>query len=143
MELSMAVEDLKKARKISNAQQNDIDRLRDELGKKAYLAQANLKRILEKFREKMNAEIQVTTATTLQSWFKQAAELQVLRAEKANRELRGPGFWKLDQADCIAVQKNLTTDFMRIALTHREEITKLLEQQEETFRKLYAEMEAV
>jgi hypothetical protein len=49
----------------------------------------------------------------------------------------------LDQANCEVVQKNLTTDFMRIALTHREEITKLLEQQEEIVRALHAEMEAV
>jgi hypothetical protein len=62
----------------------------------------------------------------LQKWSKQAAELQVLRADKANRELHGPGFWKLDQANCDAVQKNLTTDFLRIALAHRE-VAKLLE----------------
>jgi hypothetical protein len=48
----------------------------------------------------------------LQAWAEQAAELQVLRADKANRDLRGPGFWKLDKANCEAVQQNLTTDFM-------------------------------
>jgi hypothetical protein len=70
-------------------------------------------------------------------------ELQVLRADKANRELRGLEFWKLDKANCEAVQKNLTTDFMRIALKHREEITKLLEHQEETVRAMHVEMKAV
>jgi hypothetical protein len=69
--------------------------------------------------------------------------LQVLRADKANRELRGPGFWKLDKANCEAVQKNLTTDFMRIALTHCEEITKLLERHEEHVRAMHAKMEVV
>jgi hypothetical protein len=49
----------------------------------------------------------------------------------------------LDKANCEAVQKNLTTDFMRIALTHREEITKLLEQHDELVRKMHTEMEAV
>jgi hypothetical protein len=107
------------------------------------LAQANLKRIVEKFWEQTNAVIQIPTATALQSWSEQAAELQVLRADKANRDLRGPGFWKLDQANCEAVQKNLTTDFMWIALTHREEITKLLEQHDELIRKLHTEMEVV
>jgi hypothetical protein len=68
--------------------------------------------------------MEVATATTLERWSEQAAELQVLQADKANRELRGPRFWKPDQANCEAVQKNLTNDFMRIALTHREEITK-------------------
>jgi hypothetical protein len=76
------------------------------------LAQANLKKIVEKFREQTNAAIQVATATALREWSEQAVELQVLRADKANRDLRGPGFWKLDKANCEAVQKNLTTDFM-------------------------------
>jgi hypothetical protein len=79
----------------------------------------------------------------LQGWSEQAAELQVLRADKANRDLRGPGFCKLDQANCEAVQKNLTTDFMRIALSHREEVTKLLEQHVELFRKMRTEIEAI
>jgi predicted HD phosphohydrolase len=40
-------------------------------------------------------------------------------------------------------KENLTTDFMRIALTHREEITKLLEQHDKNVRTLYVEMEVV
>jgi hypothetical protein len=67
----------------------------------------------------------------------------VLRADKAYRELRGPGFWKLDKANCEAVQRNLRTDFIRIALTHREEITKLLERHKEQVRTMQVEMEAV
>jgi hypothetical protein len=56
----------------------------------------------------------MVTTTALQSWAEQAAELQVLQADKANRDLQGPGFWKLDQANCEAVQKNLTTEFIAI-----------------------------
>jgi hypothetical protein len=98
-----------------------------------YLTQANLRKLVDKFREKTKAEIEIATATAL----------QVLRADKANRELRGPGLWKLDKAKYEAVQKNLTTDFIRIALTHREEITKLLERHEEHVRTMHAEMEVV
>jgi hypothetical protein len=54
------------------------------------------------FEEQMNFAIQAATATALQGWAEQAAELQVLRANKANRDLRGPGFWKLDKANCEA-----------------------------------------
>jgi hypothetical protein len=117
--------------------------LTGELGKKTFLAQTNLKKIVEKFQEQTNATIQVAMATALQGWSEQAAELQVLRADKANWDLCGPGFWKLDQANCEAVQKNLTTDFMRIALSYHEEVTKLLEQHEELFRKMHTEMEAI
>jgi hypothetical protein len=99
-----------------DAQKRDIDRLMGELGKKSFLAQANLKKIVEKLREQTNVAIQAVTAMTLQRWSEQAAELQVLWAEKANRDLRGPGFWKLDKANCEAVQKNLTMDFVRLAV---------------------------
>jgi ribosomal protein L44E len=51
----VAVADLKKARSNSSAQQREITRLTAELGKKTLLAQANLKKIVEKFREQMNA----------------------------------------------------------------------------------------
>jgi hypothetical protein len=57
MELSVAVEDLKKAREIIDRQQKYINRLTGELGKKMFLAQANLKKIVEKFREYINVAI--------------------------------------------------------------------------------------
>jgi hypothetical protein len=69
--------------------------------------------------------------------------LQVLRADKANRDLRGPGFWKLDEANCEAVQKNLTTDLLRLALNHHEAITKLLEGQETLVSNMRTEIETV
>jgi hypothetical protein len=43
------------------------DRLRNELGKKAFSAQANLKHIVEKFQEQTNVAIQAATTTTHQS----------------------------------------------------------------------------
>jgi chromosome segregation ATPase len=104
LELQVAFADLKTARSNSNAQQWEINRLTAKLGKKTLLAQANLKKVVEKFREQTNAAIQVLTAMALQTWSEQAAQLQVLRADKANRDLRGPGSWKLDKANCEAVQ---------------------------------------
>jgi hypothetical protein len=49
----------------------------------------------------------------------------------------------LDKASCEAVQKNLTTDFLRIALIHREEVTKLLASQEDLIPQMRQEMETV
>jgi hypothetical protein len=45
--------------------QKEVDQLQDELGKKAYLAQANLKTIVDKFRDKTKTEIKVATTMTL------------------------------------------------------------------------------
>jgi hypothetical protein len=92
LELAVAKEDVKTARASRDAIMKDNDRLRKEIEKKAFAAQANIKRIIERFREQTKVAIDMATTTTLQSWAKQAAELQVLRADKANRDLRGPGF---------------------------------------------------
>jgi hypothetical protein len=81
LKLMVAKDDVQKARTGREEQMKENDRLRKELGKKAFSAQANLKRIVEKFREQTNVAIQVATATTLQSWAEQAAELQVLRED--------------------------------------------------------------
>jgi chromosome segregation ATPase len=143
LELSVVTKDLEKARANRNAQQQEIDRLMGELGKKRQRVQANLRRIVEKFREQTNAAIQAATATALQGWAEQAAELQVVWADKANQDLRGPGFWKLDQANCDAVQTNLTTDLLRLRLMHREEIKQLLSAHDELVRRMETEMEAV
>jgi predicted nucleic acid-binding Zn-ribbon protein len=57
LELTVTVADLQKTRSNVNTQQREIDRLTDELEKKTFLAQANLKKIVEKFREQTNAAI--------------------------------------------------------------------------------------
>jgi hypothetical protein len=142
MELVVSHKDVQKARSVNNEFRKNVEWLQEELGKKVCLAQANLRRLVDKFRAMTKAEIEVAMAMALQGWFEQATELQVLHADKANRELRGPGFWKLDKANYEAVQKNLTMDFIQIALTHRE-FPKLLEGDEEHVRTMHAEMEAI
>jgi hypothetical protein len=131
LELAVAKEDVRTARASRDAIVKDNDRLRKEIEKKAFVAQANIKWIIERFREQTRVAIEMATTTTLQSWAEQGelhptrctgtsgdkAELQVFRADKVNRDLRGPGFWKLDKANCEAVQKNLTTDFLRLAVS--------------------------
>jgi chromosome segregation ATPase len=57
MELLVATKDLKKFRANFDAQQREIECLMGERGKKTELVHANLKRIVEKFREQTNAAI--------------------------------------------------------------------------------------
>jgi hypothetical protein len=91
----------------------------------------------------MMAEIQVATASALKEWSKQVVEQQVLRVDKVNRELRGPGISKLDKANCEAMQQILTMDFMHITLKHREEIMKLFGRHEAIVQNLRQDMEAI
>jgi chromosome segregation ATPase len=57
LELSVAKDDVQKARASRDEQMKESDRLRKELGQKAFSAQANLKRIMEKFREQTNRDL--------------------------------------------------------------------------------------
>jgi chromosome segregation ATPase len=76
LELTVAKDDVQKARASRDATIKENDRLRSQLEKRTFSAQANLKRIIERFREQTKVAIQMATATTLQSWAEQAAELQ-------------------------------------------------------------------
>jgi chromosome segregation ATPase len=142
-EWQLAMDSVKKYKAAVANADTENRRLVRELEQGQMLAHANVKRLLQRFREATSAEIQVHTANALREWCEQAAELQLLRVDKANRELCGPGFWKLDKANCEAVQQNLTQDFMRIAMRHREEVKIMLEQHDELVGKLHAEMEAI
>ena len=63
----------------------------------------------------------------------------MLRADKASRDIKGSGFWKLDKANAEAVQANLTADFQRIAYAHIEEINTLLIKQRDYVDKITEE----
>jgi chromosome segregation ATPase len=75
LELTVAKDDVQKARVSRDATMKENDRLWSQLEKRAFLAQANLKRIVERFRAQTNVAIQAATVTALQSWAEQAAEL--------------------------------------------------------------------
>ena len=63
----------------------------------------------------------------------------MLRVDRANRDIKGPGFWRLDKANAEAVQANLNADFQRIAIKHHEEVTKLLTKQRDYVDKITQE----
>ena len=109
-----------------NEANKKVTDLLSTLNDRTHKAVMHVKKIVEKFRKQTEEDIEEATATALQTWCTQAAELQMLRADKANRDIKGSGFWKLDKANAEAVQANLTADFQRIAYTHIEEISKLL-----------------
>jgi hypothetical protein len=79
----------------------------------------------------------------LKEWCEQAAKLQLLQADKTNRQFHGPGFWKLDKANCEAAQQKLPQDFMRIAMSHRKEVELMLVQQDKLVATLRTKLEAV
>ena len=49
--------------------------------------------------------------------------------DKGYLDLKGPGFWKLDEVNAEAVQANLKVDLQRISIKHHEEVMKLMAKQ--------------
>ena len=76
---------------ISEANQR-ITGLLDTLHERSQKAVMHVKKIVEKFHKQTEEDIEEATTTALQKWCAEAAELQVLRADKANRDLKGSGF---------------------------------------------------
>ena len=125
-EARLQANSLQQRKERLNEANKKVTDLLSTLNDRTQKAVMHVKKIVEKFRKQTEEDIEEATATALQTWCAQAAELQMLRADKANRNIQGSGFWKLDKANAEAVQANLTADFQRIAYTHIEEINKLL-----------------
>ena len=58
------------------------------------------------------------------TWSTQAAELQLLHADRDNRNKYGQGFFKMSEEAITAVQEDLARDLYELAASHREEITR-------------------
>ena len=63
-------------------------------------------KIIEKFQKRTEEDIAIATTMALQEWSGKAVELLVLRVDKANWDLKGPRFSKLDKANTEAMQSN-------------------------------------
>ena len=59
---------------------------------------------------------------------KQALELQLLRVDHDNRKQQGQGYFKLDEVAINTVQQELANNIYELAISHQEEIPKLLEE---------------
>ena len=61
-------------------------------------------------------------------WSAQAAELQLLRADRNNRQVQGPGFFKMAQKDIDTIQEDIIKDMDEIAAFYREEIHRIMQE---------------
>ena len=88
-----------------------IAHLMEQLKERPQKAMLHVQKIIEKFRKQTEENVEIATATALQQQCGQATELQMLRVDKVNWDIKGPGFWKLDKANAEAAQVNLKADF--------------------------------
>ena len=62
------------------------------------------------------------------TWSAQAAELQLLRADRENRKAQGHGFFKMTEEAMSTIQEDIAKDFSEIAACHQEEVNRLMQE---------------
>ena len=62
------------------------------------------------------------------TWSAQAAELQLLRADKENRKAQGQGFFKMKEEAICTIQEDIAKDLSDIAACHQEEVNRLMQE---------------
>ena len=61
-------------------------------------------------------------------WSALTAELQLLRADRNNRQVQGPGFFKMAQKDIDTIHEDIIKDMDEIAAFYREEIQRIMQE---------------
>ena len=91
-ETQVQAQHLQRRKEVMQEANKKIAHLMEQLREQPQKAVLHVKKIIEKFHKKMEEDVEISTATALQQWCVQATELQVLRVDKANRDIEGPGF---------------------------------------------------
>jgi myosin heavy subunit len=108
-----------------------ITDLRKELQTAQYVASITrdkVQHIIGKHRNLAKKMIDESLAQGWKLWTAQAAELQLLRADKNNRQVQGAGFFKMAQKDIDNIQEDIMKDMDEIAAFYREEIQRIMQE---------------
>ena len=62
------------------------------------------------------------------TWSADAAELQLLRADRENRKAQGQGFFKMTEEAISTIQEDIAKDLSDIAAYHEEEVNRLMQE---------------
>ena len=62
------------------------------------------------------------------TWSAQAAELQLLRADRENRKPHGSSFFKMSEEAIATVQEDIAKDIYEIAAFYKEEINRIMQE---------------
>ena len=78
-------------------------------------------------RHKINTLKMVTDSIEKgwKTWSAQAAELQLLRADRENRKAQGQGFFKMTEEAISTIQEDIAKDLSEITC-HQEEVNRLM-----------------
>ena len=81
-------------------------------------------------RHKINTLKMVTESMEKgwKTWSAQAAELQLLRADRENRKAQGHGFFKMTEEAISTIQEDIAKDLSDITTCHHEEINRLMQE---------------
>ena len=94
----------------------------------ASITKDKVQHIIWKHRAQAKKMIDDSLAEGWKLWTAQAAELQLLRADKINRQVQGPGFFKMAQKDIDSIQEDIMKDMDEIAAFYKEEIQRIMQE---------------
>ena len=94
----------------------------------ASITKDKVQHIIGKHRNLAKKMIDDSLAQGWKLWTAQAAELQLLRADKNNRQVQGPGFFKMAQKDIDNIQEDIMKDMDEIAAFYKEEIQRIMQE---------------
>ena len=79
------------------------------------------------WRDQMKIKIDDCSTAVWNQWSKQAAELQLIRADAENEKKVGDNFYKMDEESIVTIQEELSNDFYALAETQLEAVWKLID----------------
>ena len=128
LDLLLAQNKLLQTEAENNAQIDDLRRTLAATQFQASITEERIRAILK--RHKLNTLKMVNESIDKgwKTWSAQAAELQLLRADRDNRKAHGQGFFKMTEEAISTVQEDIAKDLYEIAACHREEVSRIMQE---------------
>ena len=128
LELLVVQAKLMQAEGATKAQVTDLRQALADAQFRMTMGEDKIRAILR--RHKINTLKMVTESMEKgwKTWSAQAAELQLLRADRENRKAQGHGFFKMTEEAISTIQEDIAKDLSEIAACHQEEVNRLMQE---------------
>ena len=95
---------------------------------KSKMGLGRIRDIILTWRNRTKRLVEESSVQWWTKWAKQAAELQVLRADEENRRKEGDYFYKMDAESIVTIREELSNDLLSLAGEQLAAVRRLVEQ---------------
>ena len=124
----MAQAKLMQAEGATNAIISELRRTLTKTQFEASMTQENVQAIMRRHRLNTLKLVNESLEKGWQTWSAQAAELQLLRADRENRKVQGKGFLKVSEEAMSTVQEDIAKDLYDMVMYFREEVNRIMQE---------------